>query len=203
MRSKNTSTRERAPIILIKGEGITESNYLKSFNERNVINIRKATGNKTDPEGMLDELIEYMQEEAISPRDFGDKVFLLVDVDLSDIQVDHIMKILDKCKKNDVELITSNPTFEIWFLMYSKKSDLVFKDSKSVKEALKKIIKGYTPGNITNEKDIPGNRKDAINYALSIDAKLGKYKEKIKHNPHCDMYKFFECIEDIKKRFSK
>ena len=44
-----------------------------------------------------------------------------------------------ECIDNNIEIVTSAPTFEIWYLMHYRNNRLKFQTSKEVKRELQKI----------------------------------------------------------------
>ena len=59
MRRRSKQIRVRNSCIVIKGEGDTERVYFNHFSSREMP-IKFATGNAKDPSGMLDDLINYI-----------------------------------------------------------------------------------------------------------------------------------------------
>ena len=135
--------RKTNPVILIKYEGkkSAEQVYFNNFRRRN-LRIKYATGNSTDIQGMLEDLINYMKKEDIS-ADKQDKIYLVLDTDLEDYKIKDLLEIEPICKEKGIEIITSAPTFEIWYLMHFRSSNLVFQSSEAVKKSLKDYIKDY------------------------------------------------------------
>ena len=82
--------RKTNPRILIKyeGRGSSEEIYFSNFKRRNLI-IKFSTGDSTDVEGMLKDLIIYMNKEDFS-TDYGDKIYLIIDTDLKEKRINEI-----------------------------------------------------------------------------------------------------------------
>lgn len=181
---------------MIKTEGTksAEKIYFNNFNSRNS-RIKFATGNSTDVSGMLDDLINYMEMNDISVR-YGDKIFFVIDTDLDDKRICDIKKVQKKCISYGIKIITSAPTFEIWYLMHFRSNNLNFKSSSDVKKEIKKLIPNYK-----ETKNIYEMIGDKTNTAIE-NAKLieKRYKDIVK-----DMYSFaphsyvYLIIEEIKK----
>ena len=68
--------RERKKIIAIccEGKNQTEKLYFNNFRTRDII-IKFSKGNETDPEGMIDNLMNFLISEDINAND--DKAFLI------------------------------------------------------------------------------------------------------------------------------
>ncbi len=117
----------KKPLIIICSEGGMKSSeyyYFRNFKSRD-LRIQFSTGNSTDPEGMLKDLLKYIENEDVKSED-NVRIFLLMDTDLNNDRIKRIMNIEKKCNKHKIEIITSSPTFEIWYLMHYKKDKLVF-----------------------------------------------------------------------------
>lgn len=189
--------RVRKPLILIgcEGKNKTETLYFSNFSSKEC-RIKFASGNSTDPTTMLSDIIKYMQKEDIS-KELGDKIFLLIDTDLSEKRIKEIESLENIATKYGIEIITSSPTFEIWFLMHFKTSAIVFNSSGDVKKALKKYIKSYKENmNIYNE--IVSKTYKAIENAKKQEKSFIE-KSLIYHNPHSTVYKIIETINTMNK----
>lgn len=82
---------------------------------------------------MLEDLINYINNEDIKSEDEC-KIFLVIDTDLNENRIKKIEEIIPKCQKYNIEVITSAPTFEIWYLMHYRKNKLKFSTSQDVKK---------------------------------------------------------------------
>ncbi|MBR2707812.1 MAG: RloB domain-containing protein [Bacilli bacterium] len=185
------------PLILIKYEGknSAERIYFNNFKKRN-LRIKYSTGNRTDIKGMLDDLIIYMKKEDIS-KDNNDKIYLIVDTDLKIEKVAELHQIEKKCFENGIKIITSAPTFEIWYLMHYRSNNLKFSNSEDVKRALKQYIPDYR-----ETMNIYPNISDRLENALKTAKNCEQRGKKIcsdlyKINPHTDIYKVVEDIQNI------
>ncbi len=110
-------------IVIISGGEIREKNYFKIISDANRFTAIKvefnADPNRLNPERML-EFSKYLQEryqssESNNPDDY----FLVSDVDHF---MDELIEIKPKCDKLGLQLVVSNPCFEVW-LYYSKRTD--------------------------------------------------------------------------------
>ncbi len=185
--------RKTNPLILIKYEGknSAEQVYFNNYKRRD-LRIKYATGNSTDIKGMLDDLIIYMKKEDINVSN-NDKIYLIVDTDLKSPKVNELIEIEEKCKENGIKIITSAPTFEIWYLIHFRSNNLVFQNSESVKRALKEYIPDYKETkNVFST--IENNTDKAIRISKELEQR-GTSNNKYDLNPHTDIYK---VVEDIK-----
>ena len=105
-----------------------------------------------------------------------------------------------ECNRLGIKIITSSPTFEIWYLMHFRNNNLRFNSSKAVKLELKKIITGYKESMNVYEI-IKDNTKKAIDNALMIEKNAFKDKvnDSYSFTPHSYVYIIIEEIEKLKE----
>ena len=198
MARRYNKLREKKPLIVICSEGDKKSSefiYFQNFSSRD-LRIQFSTGSSTDPKGMVEDLIKYIHKEDIKSED-NVRIFLVLDTDLDVKRINEIKEIEKICKENNIEIITSSPTFEIWYLMHYRKNKLKFRTSHDVKKELNNILGKYKETmNIYNL--IKNKTEDA--------RKLSKYYEKqsvkdqediLNYNPHTSIYKILDAIDDF------
>lgn len=197
-RKRNKADRKRKTFVVIgcEGKNKTETIYIKNFSSRNCI-IKFSTGTHTDPIGMAKDLVKFIKNEEISAK-YGDKVYLLLDTDVNEDKDEQIKKAKEICDKNGIELITSTPTFEIWYLLHYGYMTKVFQNSKQVKEKIEERIKGYSEN--MNVFPIIANK---TNKAIQNAKKLEKFQEQNgkdlfseESNPYTSIYKVVEELID-------
>jgi len=190
----------RRPLIVICSEGGKKSSeyyYFRHYASRN-LRIQFSTGNSTDPKGMLDDLLKYINNEDIKSED-NVKIFLVLDTDLDERRINEIKEIEQQCKDNNIEIITSAPTFEIWYLMHYPDSKLVFRTSKEVKRELKTKNKLYAT-NLDIYNTVANQTEYAKIKAKSIEKQADKNNEDlIKINPHTSIHRILKVVEEYKK----
>ena len=174
-RGRNRKQRERNSFIVIKGEGDneTEQIYFNNFKSRECI-IKYSDGNSTDPVGMANELVEFMNKQDISSEN-EDKMYLLVDTDVNANKQKQIDDAKEICDEYGIELITSTPAFEFWYMLHF----------------------GYTTGTYSSSKD---NTDEAMNYAEKVEKfhkRNGRKIDSEEANPHTSVYRI---MKEIKKR---
>lgn len=198
-RGRNRKQRERKSFIVIKCEGDneTEQIYFNNFKSRECI-IKYPDGNSTDPVGMANELVSFMNSEDINSKN-GDKIYLLIDTDVNankQKQIDEAKKI---CDEYGIELITSTPSFEFWYMLHFGYTTGPYTSSKDIKRKMKKKILGYTES--TNVYPIiKDNTDEAMNYAEKVEKLHKQNGRKIDSedaNPHTSAYR---VLKEIKKR---
>ena len=178
------------------GKKSSEYLYFRHFASRD-LRIQFSSGNSTDPEGMLEDLINYINNEDIKSEDEC-KIFLVIDTDLNENRIKKIEEIIPECQKYNIEIITSAPTFEIWYLMHYRKNKLKFSTSQDVKKELEKI-NGIYKENMDMYQIIIEMLEEAKKTALNIDQKIINDNEDLfRSNPHTSIYKIIVAIEEYK-----
>ena len=198
-RGRNRKQRKRKSFIVIKCEGDneTEQIYFNNFKSRECI-IKYPDGNSTDPVGMANELVSFMNSEDINSEN-GDKIYLLIDTDVNankQKQIDEAKKI---CDEYGIELITSTPSFEFWYMLHFGYTTGPYTSSKDIKRKMKKKIDDYT-----ESKDVYPIIKDNTDEAMDCAERVEKFHKqngrKIDSedaNPHTSAYR---VLKEIKKR---
>lgn len=199
MARRKIVSKKKKPLIVICTEGGKKSSeylYFRHFASRD-LRIQFSSGNSTDPEGMLEDLINYINNEDIKSEDEC-KIFLVIDTDLNENRIKKIEEIIPKCQKYNIEIITSAPTFEIWYLMHYRKNKLKFSTSQDVKKELEKI-NGIYKENMDMYQSIIEMLEEARKTALNIDQKIINDNEDLfRSNPHTSIYKIIVAIEKYK-----
>lgn len=191
---------KRRPLIVICSEGGKKSSeyyYFRNFSSRN-LRIQFSTGNSTNPTGMVKDLIKYIRNEDIKSED-NVRIFLVLDTDLDEKRIDEIKELKPKCKKHNIEIIISTPTFEIWYLMHYRNNKLRFKTSKEVKRELGKINGKYSE-TMDMYNIIKNQTNDARRLAQSFEEQvINNHEDLLKANPHTSIYKILDAIDDFNK----
>ena len=204
-RGRNRKQRERKSFIVIKCEGDneTEQIYFNNFKSRECI-IKYPDGNSTDPVGMANELVSFMNSEDINSKN-GDKIYLLIDTDVNankQKQIDEAKKI---CDEYGIELITSTPSFEFWYMLHFGYTTGPYTSSKDIKRKMKNKILGYTES--TNVYPIiKDNTDEAMNYAEKVEKLHKQNGRKIDSedaNPHTSAYRVLKEIMKRNKFYNK
>ncbi len=197
-RGRNRENRPRNPIVVIacEGKNKTEETYFKNFNNRKCI-IKFSKGNKTDPVGILTDLIKFIDTEI--GREEKDKYYAVFDTDVNK----GIQSKIDEAKviaeENGVEIITSTPTFEFWYILHFRYTTKMYNSSEEVIEDITDKIDGYTK-NLNTYLLIKENTKVAINNAKKVEKyhiDLGNVLDNEKCNPYTGVYK---VVEELIKR---
>ena len=115
-RKRNRANRKRNSIVVICCEGKTEKIYFENFISREC-GIKFSTGNSTDPEGMAKDLVTYIEKEDVN-TEYGDSIYLVLDTDVNQNKQEQIDKAKKICEEYGIKMITSTPTFELWFILH-------------------------------------------------------------------------------------
>lgn len=198
MARKQLEKKKKKPLIVISSEGGKKSSeyyYFRNFANRN-LRIQFSTGNNTDPRGMLNDLLTYINNEDIKSED-NCRIFLVLDTDLDKKRINQIK---EECAKNNIEIITSAPTFEIWYLMHYRDNKLKFQTSKEVKKELQ-IINGIYKENMNLYETIKNETNKAKTIAQTIEQRIIKNKEDLlTSNPHTSIYKIINVINELNNK---
>lgn len=190
--------KERKPLIVICVEGeknSTEYNYFRHYSSRD-LRIKFSTGGSTDPKGMLEDLLKYIRNEDIASED-NCRIFLVLDTDLDERRISEIKEIEQECIDNNIEIVTSAPTFEIWYLMHYRNNKLKFQTSKEVKRELQNINGTYTES-MDMYKIIKNSTDNARSTAQSFEQQVIRNKEDLlSSNPHTSIYKILDAIDEF------
>lgn len=190
--------KERKPLIVICVEGeknSTEYNYFRHYSSRD-LRIKFSTGGSTDPKGMLEDLLKYIRNEDIASED-NCRIFLVLDTDLDERRISEIKEIDQECIDNNIEIVTSAPTFEIWYLMHYRNNRLKFQTSKEVKRELQNLNGTYTES-MDMYKIIKDSTDNARSTAQSFEQQIIRNKEDLlSSNPHTSIYKILDAIDEF------
>lgn len=133
-------------IIMAEGKNQTEKRYLNSFNNVNNKFIIEFPSNSgyTDPENLLKAMIDYCKSQKLNKSN-NHFAFIVIDIDDDEKKFQKIKKLqLQALKEKDfnIKFITSNPCFEIWFLLHLTYTTKEYK-SQELKKEISKLIPNY------------------------------------------------------------
>ena len=189
---------KKKPLIVICSEGGKKSSeyyYFRNHTNRD-LRIQFSTGNSTDPKGMLDDLLKYIRNEDIASED-NCRIFLVLDTDLDERRISEIKEIEQECIDNNIEIVTSAPTFEIWYLMHYRNNRLKFQTSKEVKRELQNLNSTYTES-MDMYKIIKDSTDNARSTAQSLEQQIIRNKDDLlSSNPHTSIYKILDAIDEF------
>lgn len=189
---------KKKPLIVICSEGGKKSSeyyYFRNYTNRD-LRIQFSTGNSTDPKGMLEDLLKYIHNEDVASED-NCRIFLVLDTDLDEKRISEIKEIEQECIDNNIEIVTSAPTFEIWYVMHYRNNKLKFQTSKEVKRELQNLNGTYTES-MDMYKIIKDSTDNARSTAQSLEQKVIRNNEDLlSSNPHTSIYKILDAIDEF------
>lgn len=189
---------KKKPLIVICSEGGKKSSeyyYFRNYTNRD-LRIQFSTGNSTDPKGMLEDLLKYIHNEDIASED-NCRIFLVLDTDLDEKRISEIKEIEQRCIDNNIEIVTSAPTFEIWYVMHYRNNKLKFQTSKEVKRELQNLNGTYTES-MDMYKIIKNSTDNARSTAQSLEQQIIRNNEDLlSSNPHTSIYKILDAIDEF------
>lgn len=198
MARRQLSQNKKKPLIVISSEGGKKSSeyyYFRNHTNRD-LRIQFSTGNSTDPKGMLEDLLKYIHNEDIAFED-NCRIFLVLDTDLDEKRISEIKEIEQRCIDNNIEIVTSAPTFEIWYVMHYRNNKLKFQTSKEVKKELQNLNGTYTES-MDMYKIIKDSTDNARSTAYSLEQQIIRNNEDLlSSNPHTSIYKILNAIDEF------
>ncbi len=142
-------SRKRKPVIFLslEGKNKTERLYLFSLNRDygNMFVLRFISGHETDIKRMLCSLQNQIKD-TFRPND-GDKAYCVCDRDCEGYKLDHMLEAKREAHGTPVNLIISNPCFEIWLLNHFQYSTRSYLNFQELKNELCRYIPCYYSGN--------------------------------------------------------
>lgn len=200
--TRGTVKRKRKAFVILgcEGKNKTETIYFSHFSSRECI-IKFSTGNHTDPVGMTNDLIQYMKKMNFNLED-EDKAYLLLDTDVNENKKQQIELAKRICKNENINLITSTPTFEIWYLLHFDFTTKTYQSSKEVKKQIKNKIDNYTE-NMDIFEILEDKLKQAIENANNLE-KFQKNNHKNLEDESCNPYtSVHHLVNELIKRTKK
>ena len=196
-RGRNHGNRQRNPLIVIgcEGKNKTEEIYFKNYNSKKCM-IRFSNGNCTDPVGIVNNLVTFINNEL--GREENDKYYAVFDTDINKGLQSQIDEAKSIAKENGVEIITSTPSFEIWFRLHFGFTTKLYNSSDDVIDDLNGKIDEYK-----KSKNIYPIIAQKTKEALKNAKRLEKHHVDLGHalytdecNPYTATYKVVEELID-------
>lgn len=187
-KGKEEYKRKRKPLIYIvcEGRNQTERTYFNHFKDRYApYNLYIENSEATDISSMAKKANAIFADKQLDAA-LGDKVYCLVDLDLDNDKYDKYVKAKKRYK--NIELIPSNPCFEIWLMYYFTKNPRVIGSSQKVKDAMAKYIPGYTESmDVVAVANLLDKHLIAINNAESKNSNFDEDMKEIDKNPYTEV----------------
>lgn len=193
-RRRNTEQRKRNPFVIIgcEGKNKTEKLYFKNFNSRQCM-IKFSKGNSTDPKGIVEDIIRFIKNNQIELEE-NDKVYAVFDTDVGQNKQQQIEEAKILAEEYGVEIITSTPAFEIWFLLHFGYTTKAFVSNKALQDELEKQIPDYSKSNNTYlaVKDLTGQAIENAKRLEQYQINEGQALDSEYCNPYTGVYKVTE-----------
>lgn len=192
-RVKKNRSQKRKILIAVEGNNKTEKLYFNNFEHFDSnFNISYAKGNDTDPLGLVQMLIKEIKklELDLNKTDIAYCIFD-TDVDINKNKI--INKAIKLATKNKINVITSTPCIELWFLLH-----YIYTTASMENDEVLKRLKLYIPKyekNVNIFSDINNNMNLAIQRAKKLEKYQidnGKIINTVEANPNTEIYKIVE-----------
>ncbi len=181
---RKSSRRKIKPIFFIFCEGQTEEAYSKFLKQLFRIPLQIKT--KVTGQGISQRFIRNFKRE-IQRGNYSkeDKTFLMYDID-SEVFLNRLQRL------NDVEILASNPSIEIWFLLHYKEQNASISTENCLRE-LKSFNPNYEKGrlNLALRRKLESKMRVAVTRAR---------RKRAFSNPSSTIYKLIEQLESVKSQ---
>lgn len=144
-KTKDIYKKQRKPYVFIvcEGRNKTEITYFDHFKERSApFNLHCIKCESTDILSMAKKANSLFLDKSLDlDLNLSDRVFCLVDLDLEQTKYDKFIAAKEKYKK--IDIIPSNPCFEVWLQYYFTKFPKGVGSSQKAKDEMAKYLPGY------------------------------------------------------------
>jgi len=170
-RGKRTRSVKRIVLIGTEGKNRTEESYFKNFNQiQNQFIVKFSSGNSTDAMGIVEDIRTSRDNKGNFQHD--DLAFAVFDADLWRTQGNQIQEALHYAKRQNIEVILSNPCFEVWFVLHFEDGRAPYDSSDQVIDRLKQNVPDYE-----KSKDMFDILRGNMEKAISRAEQLRRYHE--------------------------
>lgn len=184
-------------VIAVEGKNKTENLYFSHFdNGKKSYSISIASGNDTDPLKLVKSLDREIKRRGLNLSE-GDKAFCVFDTDI-DYNKNKIIKDA-KNFANDIgiQIITSNPSIELWFLLHFCYTTGRLSNPQVIKK-LRKYFNKYE-----KNVDIFPHINELVGKAIENAKKLEQFQLSnsniigtVEANPSTEVYKLVEYLQN-------
>lgn len=194
IRGVRKRSRKKILLLGVEGKNKTEKRYFSKFNRlQNKYVIQFSSGNETDPLQLVENLIKDIKDQGLVLKD-KDVACAVFDVDNDRSKNQSIKQAQRMAKKYGIDLIPSNPCFELWFLLHFEFST-AFCTNNDVFNNLQKHLPDYEKSDPCFDQLYPH-----LKTAVENSKKLRKHHIVVKHknifdqNPMTDIDNIFDFI---------
>ena len=198
-RNRIVNCRQKRKLILFAAEGHnkTETYYLQDFiRDVGNLTLRRSRDASTDPVGMIKGLVDTMDDFDFDSEN-GDLAFCLFDRDCNQDKELQIRQAMQIANKHNIEIIMSNPCFELWFICHFTSSPRYYASSAELCKDMNKFINGYSKSKEGIYSLLKDNLEIAISNAEALEKKAlqaGYKKLTADFSPTTEMYKLAKSI---------
>ena len=203
---RNSGLREPRPIVYIVGEGKrnkTEALYFESF-KSNKYCVKFVQESYSNPQGIVKKLRKKLNDKNdIKFNCDRDMAYCLIDTDCNPSKNREIQLALieaRKDKKTPIIILTSNPCFEIWFILHERYTEKQYNKSLEVLDDLKKLNAGfedYEKSDVDTYKKTIAYVGNAITNAKRLEEKHikdGLKPQTVEFMPSTEIYRIVELL---------
>ncbi len=204
-KKRNTGYREPKPIIYIAGEGThnkTEYSYFRSFiSDRYCVQFVQE--GYSNPVGIVRKLRNKINDRnGLEFKIERDKAFCLVDTDCDRTKngrIEEAGREAGKDSKTPISILTSNPCFEIWFILHDRYTDRKYNSSSEVVSDLRRIRgwEDYTKSDTDTYRKTIDKVDTAIKNAKKLEMKHtedGIKLQTVEAMPSSEVYRLVELL---------
>lgn len=197
-KARGVHRRRERRLILLVVEGRrnkTESLYFHHYNTtQNQYTIRIVPGNETDPVKMVNRAVIASSDEGCD-MEFGDRVYCVFDTDTDQAKQEAIDRAARIAESHNVELILSNPCFEVWYVLHYKATSRQFASNEEVLRELRRQMPNYDK-NVDVFAQLSDRTNDAIHNARMLETHHDKAgnRRSMDRNPSTDVYRIVELL---------
>ena len=206
---RRSNSRKEKPIVLIVPEGSeTERLYFQHFNSREKqvrVEVAENTsgGAKTDYAALLKKAIRYKKTLNLSVSK-GDSVWVVADGDVDyntpgsmEAKDKKLLEVRAEARRNGVDVLISNPCFELWYFLHGDYSTSFMKDYQAVVDRFPPSLANYD-----KNKDVFDVLCEQTDTAIENAKRLESFHLengetmpfRLSVNPFTEVYKLVETI---------
>lgn len=194
-RTRKIRKQKNKILIAVEGKNKTEKLYFNNFDDGNKnYSISFAKGNYTDPFNLVKMLILEMKRIGLDTK-AGDRAYCVFDTDDDNRKNAIIDEARKLAIKNNIDIITSTPSIELWFLLHFDYTTSMM-TNKKLMDKLKKYYPQYNK-NANIYLDINKYTLSAVKRAKMLEQyqlKNGNIIGTVEANPNTEIYKIIEDL---------
>lgn len=183
-------------VLGLEGKNQTECLYFSEIERlQNNYHFIFHKTNDTDPLKIINNTAKDAKKQGLNFK-HGDIAAAAFDMDLDNVKINEYKKIIELAKDKNIDIFSSNPCFELWYLLHFRYSTKPYNSCKEVIDELKKYMPDYRK-NRCDFNILEPHTHEAIKNAKQLQTSmvLNSYnKNSIVNNPNTDIYKIVEIV---------